>query len=370
MALWRIRTAVEDRPGRLAEVVGVLAEHGGNILGLSIHTDAVGVVDEFVVDFPGDHRCAVAELDNRSRDGDVVAVPAAPRELGDDLTRALLLTTRLRSEPNRLPEALRELLHADSASWSGLGATPEFPEEPESTMLVPVGPMRAVRVRRPDRPFTWTESARADALVRSVMPPTGPAPTDGLVTTHHSLELSVRQVGSADAESLQRLHKRCSAETVHRRYFSTVRELSPRTLGVFCDPEHGLTLAAWPMRGDAPVALAHLMYTLDPGVGEIAFLVEDAWQGQGIGTCMARVLTAIAADWGLAEVRAETVPDNAPMQRVMRRLGATVRPPKDGVVQARLPIGGTVPERRPGRLMTLLSQTGAPGMPLSGAPAW
>ncbi|MEY9211027.1 GNAT family N-acetyltransferase [Thermobifida halotolerans] len=362
MALWRIRVAVDDRPGELARIVQVMADHGGNVVGLSIHTDAVGAVDEFIVDVPGSHHRMLADLAERSRDGDVLAVPAAPRDVGDDVTRALLLTARLRSAPNQLPEALRGLLGADDARWTNLGKpVPDFPEEPESVLLVPVGPLRAVRLHRMDRPFTWTESARADALVRSVLPPTGPAPTRGSVITHRGTELFVWQVGPEDADALQRLHRRSSAETKRRRYFSGINELSPRLLNVFCDRERGLTLAARPMSGGEPVALAHLMYTMDPGVGEIAFLVEDIWQGNGIGTCLARVLTAIAADWGLAEVRAETIPDNQPMQRIMRRLGATLSPPRDGTVQARLPVAGTTPSRRPGRLMTLLTQTGAPG---------
>ncbi|WP_394345539.1 GNAT family N-acetyltransferase [Actinorugispora endophytica] len=368
VALWRIRVAVEDRPGQLAGIVQAMAEHGGNVVGLSIHTDPVGVVDEFVVDVPGSHHGLVADLTRRSRDGDVMAVPAAPKDVVDDVTRSLLLTARLRSEPNQLPEALRELLDADEARWTGLGRTvPDFPEEPESVLTVPVGPLRAVRLRRLDRPFTWTESARADALVRSVLPPAGPAPTRGSVVTHRGVELFVWRVGAGDADALHRLHRRSSAETRRRRYLSGTRDVSPSMIDVFCDPGRGLTLAARPGGGGDPVALAHLMYTMDPGVGEIAFLVEDAWQGSGIGTCLARVLTAVAADWGLAEVRAETVPDNQPMQRIMRRLGATVHPPREGVVQARLPVAGTTPSRRPGRLMTLLGQAGAPGGPAAKA---
>ncbi|ASU84575.1 GNAT family N-acetyltransferase [Nocardiopsis gilva YIM 90087] len=362
MTLWRIRTVVDDRPGQLAGVVETMAAHGGNIVGLSIHADAAGVVDEFIVDIPGEHHSLLRSVSRRSVTDSVIAVPAERREVGDDVTRALLLTARLQREPNRLPEALAELLLADDARWTNLTKpVAEFPEEPESTLLVPVGPLRGVRLRREDRPFTWTESARADALVRSVLPSAGPAPTDGAVVTHHGTDLYVWQVGAGDAAALQRLHLRCSAETTRRRYFSSVRELSPRMLGVFCDPERGLTLAARSLKGGEPVALAHLMYTLDPGVGEMAFLVEDAWQGTGVGTALARALTAIAADWGLAEVRAETTPGNRSMLRIMRRLGASVSPPRQGVVQARLPVAGTVPSRRPGRLMTLLSQAGAPG---------
>ncbi|GAA1771788.1 GNAT family N-acetyltransferase [Streptomonospora arabica] len=362
MSLWRIRTAVEDRPGRLAAVVGAMAARGGNVVGLSIHADASGVVDEFIVDVPGEHRTLLREVARHSVTDSVSAVPAQPREVGDDVTRALLLTSRLRSAPNRLPEVLGELLMADEARWTNLTRpVPEFPEEPETTLLVPVGPLRGVRLRRPDRPFTWTESARAGALVRSVLPPTGPAPTDGAIATRGGVGLAVGQARTADADAIQRLHARCSPETTRGRYFSSMRRLAPSMLGLFCDPEQGLTLLARPREGGEPVALAHLMYTLDPGVGEVAFLVEDSWQRQGVGTALTRTLTAVAADWGLAEVRAETVAGNRGMQRIMRRMGASVGAPHDGVVQARLPVAGAGPARRGGRLAELMTEPGAAG---------
>ncbi|GAA4913529.1 GNAT family N-acetyltransferase [Streptomonospora salina] len=362
MSLWRIRTAVEDRPGRLAGVVEAMAARGGNVVGLSIHADPVGVVDEFVVDVPGDHRGLLREVARHSVTGEVDAVPAQPREVGDDVTKALLLTARLRSSPNRLPEALGELLMADEARWTNLTRPePEFPEEPETTLVVSVGPLRGVRLRRPDRPFTWTESARADALVRSVLPPAGPVRTDRTVTTGGGTGLQLRQACAEDADAIQRLHARCSPETTRGRYFSSLRRLAPGMLEVFCDPERGLTLLVGPSGGGEPIALAHLMYTLDPGVGEIAFLVEDAWQRQGVGTALARTLTAVAADWGLAEVRAETVTGNRGMQRIMRRMGAVIRPPRDGAVQARLPVAGAGPARSGGRLADLMTEPGAPG---------
>ena len=339
MSLWRIRTAVEDRPGGLAGVVGTLAEHGGNIVGLAIHTDVSGVVDEFVVDIPGNHGAAVRALNELCPTGTVTAVAAQRREVGDDVTRALLLTARLRSHPNRLPGALAELLLADDARWTNL--TVEDVDRGTS-MLVPVGPLRGVLVTRSSHPFTWTESSRAEALVRSVMPSTGPVPTDRVIRTAEGAGLSLRQVRETDAPALSDLHRRCSPDTLRSRYFAGISELGPRMLRVFCDAERGLTIAVRPHGQEEPIALGHLMYTLDPGVGEIAFLVEDAWQGSGVGTALTRALTVIAGDWGLAEVRAETTLANTGMLRIMRRLGASVQTQEGVYVHARLPVAAAV----------------------------
>ncbi|MFL1377981.1 MULTISPECIES: GNAT family N-acetyltransferase [unclassified Nocardiopsis] len=361
MGLWRIRTAVEDRPGGLAGLVDALAGRGGNIVGLSIHTDVSGVVDEFVVDIPGEHGAALRALQEHCPTGTVTAVPAHRREVGDDVTRALLLTARLRAHPNRLPEALAELLMADEAGWTNLTRAEGSDElEPGTSMLVPVGPLRGVLVRRASRPFTWTESSRADALVRSVMPSTGPVPTDRIVRTDTGVALSLRQVRETDAPAVVDLHRRCTPETVRGRYLAGMTEPTPQMLRVFCDPDRGLTLAVRSQGEEEPVALGHLMYTLDPGVGEIAFLVEDAWQGSGVGTALARALTVIAADWGLAEVRAETTLSNTAMLRIMRRLGASVRMQEGSYVHARLPVAEAVQSgpsgEREGRLARLMGQ--------------
>ncbi|MEE2040812.1 GNAT family N-acetyltransferase [Nocardiopsis sp. CT-R113] len=365
MSLWRIRTAVEDRPGGLAGVVDALARRGGDIVGLSIHTDVAGVVDEFVVDIPGNHGPAVRAIGELCPTGTVTAVPAQRREVGDDVTRALLLTARLRAHPNGLPDALAELLLADEAHWTNLTrAEGTADAAPGTTVLVPVGPLRGVLVRRRSHAFTWTESSRADALVRSVMPSTGPVPTDRTIRTAEGGGLSLRQVREADAPALSDLHRRCSPETVRSRYFAGMAELSPHMLRVFCDPERGLTLGVRPHGEEEPVALGHLMYTLDPGVGEIAFLVEDSWQGRGVGTALARALIVIASDWGLAEVRAETTLANTAMMRIMRGFGASVRFQGEGgsYVHARVPVaealkGGPGGATRPGgRVARLMGQ--------------
>ncbi|MFD0472916.1 ACT domain-containing protein [Nonomuraea thailandensis] len=52
MGFLRIRTTVDERPGRLASLAAALAHRGGNILGLSVQSDTDGTVDEFVADIP------------------------------------------------------------------------------------------------------------------------------------------------------------------------------------------------------------------------------------------------------------------------------------------------------------------------------
>lgn len=106
MGFLRIRTTVDERPGRLASLAAALAAKGGNILGLSVQTDADGTVDEFVADIPAGAD-AVREALEEAGGRRVQVVTATAHELTDEPTRVLLLASRLRTAPWRLPSSWR-----------------------------------------------------------------------------------------------------------------------------------------------------------------------------------------------------------------------------------------------------------------------
>ena len=58
-----------------------------------------------------------------------------------------------------------------------------------------------------------------------------------------------------------------------------------------------------------------------PGQAEIAFVVVDAYQAQGLGTILMRHLAALARDAGLKELIAEVLPENTAMLKVFRKFG-------------------------------------------------
>ena len=60
---------------------------------------------------------------------------------------------------------------------------------------------------------------------------------------------------------------------------------------------------------------------VQPGQAEIAFVVVDAYQGQGIGTILMRHLAILARDAGLKELIAEVLPENTAMLKLFRKFG-------------------------------------------------
>ncbi|MEV4073974.1 GNAT family N-acetyltransferase [Nonomuraea fuscirosea] len=335
MGFLRIRTTVDERPGRLASLASALADRGGNILGLSVQSDTDGTVDEFVADIPASAE-TVREALEAAGGRRVEVVPATAHELTDEPTRALLLASRLRTMPWRLPELLAELLRADDARWIYGEPVSDLPDPTQ--LVVPVAPRRAVRLRRSELPFTLTEAARAASFARLAQPATEPATAERAIKLADGAEVTVRPLTSIYREAVRDLHDRCSPESRRFRYFTSMPTLPPRAFDKLCDRSRGYSLVAG--HDGQVVGMANLMFTPDPGIAEMAFLVEDRWQGRGLGTAMARMLVRAARDLGYAEVRATMLSDNARMRRLLIALGAGLAYTEDpGVMEARLPVG-------------------------------
>ncbi|NRQ36073.1 GNAT family N-acetyltransferase [Nonomuraea sp. NN258] len=390
MGFFRIRTIVDERPGRLASLTAALAARGGNILGLSVQTDADGTVDEFVADVPA-HPETVREALEAAGGRRVQVVPAGAHELTDEPTRALLLAARLRSAPWRLPELLAELLRADDARWIYGEAVRDLPDPTQ--LIVPVttakrpgdtaterrpgdtaterGPAatatesgagtvagsrdavvvaRSVRLRRAELPFTLTEAARAAAFARLAQPqaaseearPGRGAGAAREIKLGDGAEVTVRPLTEIYREAVRDLHDRCSPEARRFRYFTSMPTLPARMFDRLCDRSRGHSIVAG--HDGQVVAMADLVFTPDPGTAEMAFLVEDRWQGRGLGRELAEILLATARDLGCAEVRATMLSDNVRMRRLLIGLGAVLGYTDDpGVVEARLPIATLAP---------------------------
>ena len=60
---------------------------------------------------------------------------------------------------------------------------------------------------------------------------------------------------------------------------------------------------------------------VQPGQAEIAFVVIDAYQNQGVGTILMRHLAVLARDAGLKELVAEVLPENTAMLKLFKKFG-------------------------------------------------
>lgn len=175
------------------------------------------------------------------------------------------------------------------------------------------------------------------ALVRTARPMAGTPVGDWALRLADGTEADVHPLTPHFRQAVHDLHQRCSAASRRFRYFSAMPSLPPRMFDRLCDRDRGISVVAC---HDGQVrAMANLMYCAEPGTAELALLVEDAWQGRGLGAQLARILVDIARDHAMAEVRAAIMAQNQRMRRLMVSLGATLGFTDDpGVVEARLPL--------------------------------
>lgn len=319
--LWRVRTTVEDAPGSLARVCTALAGHRVNIVSMQSHPLPTGAaVDEFIVRAPealdrADLTRAVAGAGGH----DIWTDRADAHELVDGPTHVLALATRTALDAAELPAALRQLF--------GRCTIRQYPDRGRSTpagvdghvMRLPVPGGDLIELTRPHLPFTPTEFARGQALVEldSLLGPRVPK-VEARFTRPVGEDLTVRRAEPADRRAALDMHRRCSPETLRRRYHGPVGD-ADRYLGHLLDPRHGQTLAVEAPDGRI-VALAHLMW--DGEGAEVALLVEDAWQRQGLGVDLLRRMSALALEAGVETVYAVTSSANTGLISTMRKLAA------------------------------------------------
>lgn len=170
---WRLRTRIDNTPGRLAVLAGALAAAGANIHALEVHPASSGVIDEFLVETsprPETSERLVAAV--RAVGGrETTAVPADVLALLDAPTRALELASRLARDPASFASALADLLDARDvtiipASAGPAAAAPIAAAEwiDGTTLVLRHADGTTFTASRPAVPFTATELTRARAL--------------------------------------------------------------------------------------------------------------------------------------------------------------------------------------------------------------
>ena len=142
--------------------------------------------------------------------------------------------------------------------------------------------------------------------------------------------LAVRPIRPDDADALVDLHARLSADTIYRRYFGARPHLDPADVDRFTRVDGRTRFALVAMRGTELVAVARYEGRAGDSSAEIAVVVDDALQHQGVGRSMLERLVDVAREAGLDTLVADVLAGNAAMLALLRTLGLTRRTESDG----------------------------------------
>ncbi|ANN16475.1 CoA-binding protein [Amycolatopsis orientalis] len=152
----------------------------------------------------------------------------------------------------------------------------------------------------------------------------------------------LRPVIPSDADGLVAFHGRLSERTRYFRYFGAYPRIPQRDLERFSVVDHHDRVAFVALLGDDIVAVGRYE-RLDHGPSaEVAFVVDDAHQGRGLGSILLEHLAAAASECGLRRFVAEVLAENAAMVRVFRDAGYQVsREIEEGVLHLEFDIDPT-----------------------------
>ncbi|MEW1760518.1 GNAT family N-acetyltransferase [Streptomyces cyaneofuscatus] len=172
----------------------------------------------------------------------------------------------------------------------------------------------------------------------STITPAAPKPTP---TTDSPFTTRPAHLG--DLDLVNALHHACSLDSRYARYATPRRELKPSEFARLVHPAAGDTwITTRPESPETAVALTHLLKTRTAGVYELAVLVGDPWQGQGLGAHLTeQALAAAAANPNCRSVTAMFGASNRRALRILSRRNITIPAASAGVIDVTLPL----PER-------------------------
>ena len=136
--------------------------------------------------------------------------------------------------------------------------------------------------------------------------------------------ITIRALRPDDRAGMLAAIGRTSMQSLQRRFFVPKKGFSEREMAFFLNIDfesHVAIVAEIEEDGHPVIAGGGRYIVVQPGQAEIAFVVVDAYQGQGIGTILMRHLAVLARDAGLKELVAEVLPENTAMLKLFKKFG-------------------------------------------------
>ncbi|HEY3071001.1 MAG TPA: GNAT family N-acetyltransferase [Gaiellaceae bacterium] len=157
--------------------------------------------------------------------------------------------------------------------------------------------------------------------------------------------LRLRPPTAADADSVLALFERLSERSLYFRFHGHPR-VNPALVAPFLEPDwadRGSLVGVVENEGvERVLAIASWARLRDRRRAEVAFAVDDRYQGKGIGTRLLEQLADLAAERGIEAFVAEVLAENRPMLDVFAGAGFDVaRSLSAGVVEVSFPIAAT-----------------------------
>jgi RimJ/RimL family protein N-acetyltransferase len=138
--------------------------------------------------------------------------------------------------------------------------------------------------------------------------------------------MDIRPIRPDDEDRMLALFYRFSPRTVYLRFHQVLKEMSRKDVRRFCtvDYDNTFALVATVNSGSKKeeiIAVGRYARLPRQDAAEIAFVVEDPYQGRGLGTHLLHWLALIGREHGISIFEAEVLTQNQDMLRVLKDSG-------------------------------------------------
>jgi len=166
-----------------------------------------------------------------------------------------------------------------------------------------------------------------------------------IATEHYfkdGLKVRFRAIKPSDEEDMRRLFYRFSDQTVYRRFFYPIRTMPHHKMQQYVNIDYNWEMSVVALVGDPGegTIIAEARYARDEesAYGDVAFMVEEKYQGLGIATYLYEMLIRLAKERGFKGFTAEVLQTNTVMMKVFEKgdMPITARL-RDGLYRLKIP---------------------------------
>jgi RimJ/RimL family protein N-acetyltransferase len=161
-------------------------------------------------------------------------------------------------------------------------------------------------------------------------------------TLRDGRQVEIRALRPEDEANMLTAIEHIGTESLRHRFFVTKHGFSDSEKEFFMKIEfvnHVALVAEIDEDGRPAIVGGGRYVVVEPGEAEVAFMVVDAYQGQGIGMMLTHHLVGLARAAGLKQLVADVLPNNVAMRKVLGKCGfQTGRSQDPRVVHLTLPL--------------------------------
>ncbi len=152
------------------------------------------------------------------------------------------------------------------------------------------------------------------------------------------LVVRFRAIKPSDVDEMRRLFYRFSDEAVYYRYFSPIKTMPHTKMQEYVNIDYRRTMSIVGLVGEPGegriIAEGRYVRFADRPYADVAFVVDEAYQGRGIASFLLRALSRIAMDRGIEGFHADVLATNRAMLKVFEKSPFPLQATLEGGVYA------------------------------------